>query len=510
MSKNRENGVMMQYFEWYLPSDTSLWKKITQKAGMLASRGVTSLWLPPAYKGQAGVNDVGYGVYDKFDLGEFDQKGTVPTKYGTKQEYIDCIKALQEAGIDVYADIVLNHLMGADSVEDAVAVENMSSDRTQEIEPAHDIQAWTKFTFPGRGGKYSDFTWDASCFTGVDWDARMGKGGIYKFAGKEWSGGVDKENANFDYLMGADVDFHNPKVREHLKDWGKWYLDTTDVNGFRLDAVKHIANDFFGEWLAEMRSYSGKELFTVGEYWHSDVNVLEEYLTACDRSMSLFDVPLHYNFFAASHSNGDFDMSHILDGSLVQRDPEKAVTFVGNHDTQKGQALESAVLSWFVPQAYALILLRPQGYPCIFYGDYYGIDHFDDPGFTGELDVMMFIRRNKLFGAQHDYLDHPDLIGWTMEGDEEHPDSGLAVVLTNRDGGTKHMEVGRNHAGEVWIDALNRIEQSVQIDEDGFGDFSCADGSLSIWVHENVEEIIIERLDEETEKKPMRKLERWK
>ena len=43
--------------------------------------GVTALWLPPAYKGAGGDKDVGYGVYDLYDLGEFNQKGSVPTKY---------------------------------------------------------------------------------------------------------------------------------------------------------------------------------------------------------------------------------------------------------------------------------------------------------------------------------------------------------------------------------------------------------------------------------------------
>ena len=79
------NGTMVQYFEWYLESDSTLWKKVTADAKNLAEQGFTAIWLPPAYKGADGVNDVGYGVYDTYDLGEFDQKGTVPTKYGTRK-----------------------------------------------------------------------------------------------------------------------------------------------------------------------------------------------------------------------------------------------------------------------------------------------------------------------------------------------------------------------------------------------------------------------------------------
>ena len=76
-------------------------------------------------------------------------------------------------------------------------------------------------------------------------------------------------------------------------------------------------------------------------------------------------------------SNGDFDMSKIFEGTLVKEFPNKAVTFVDNHDTEPGQALESWVLDWFKPLAYSLILLRKHGMPCVFYGDYYGIPQKD-------------------------------------------------------------------------------------------------------------------------------------
>jgi alpha-amylase len=77
--------------------------------------GFTGVWLPPAYKGAGGGYDVGYGVYDTYDLGEFDQKGSVRTKYGTRKEYLAAIKALQKHGIQACADVVLNHRMGADA-----------------------------------------------------------------------------------------------------------------------------------------------------------------------------------------------------------------------------------------------------------------------------------------------------------------------------------------------------------------------------------------------------------
>ena len=448
----KENGVMFQYFEWYLPADASLWKTVGDNAQCLSEKGVTSVWLPPAYKGQAGITDTGYGVYDLYDLGEFDQKGTVPTKYGTKDEYIDAISKLQACGIDVYADIVLNHRMGADETEAVQVVETRHDDRTETISPPKTIEACKD------------------------------KNAIYKFNGVQWNRDVDRENVNYDYLMGANVDYSVPKVREELTRWGQWYLDTTGVHGFRLDAVKHIQRDFFPEWLGKLRANNHKELFAVGEYWNAEVDILMDYLKECGSCMSLFDVPLHFHFFEASNSGGEFDMRELLKDTLVERDPTHAVTFVDNHDTQAGQALESAIKPWFVPLAYAVILLRPQGYPCVFYGNYYGVKSMEGPSFHKRIDLMMDLRRTNVYGAQHDYFDDPDVVGWTMEGDEEHGGNGLAVVLTNRTGGDKAMFVGKQHAGEIWVDVLQHLKNEVVIDEEGYGVFSCENGSLSIWV----------------------------
>ena len=285
------NDCLMQYFEWYLPSDSALWNKVQKDAIHLSNLGINYVWLPPAYKGASGIYDVGYGVYDLYDLGEFNQKGTIPTKYGTKDEYLVAIRNLKENNIKVLADIVLNHKLGADEAEDVLAVQDDPENRNISLTSAMPIKAWTKYTFPGRGDTYSNFKWDWTHFHGVDWDENTKKSSVFKFYGKKWDEDVDKEKGNFDYLMGADIDMNNNDVSNELINWGKWYYNFTGIDGFRLDAVKHIRADFFPEWLDKMKETSNRELFAVGEYWTIDIDVMRRYLEKTSNKINLFDVP---------------------------------------------------------------------------------------------------------------------------------------------------------------------------------------------------------------------------
>ena len=158
-----------------------------------------------------------------------------------------------------------------------------------------------------------------------------------------------------------------------------------------------------------------------------------------------------------------------------------AVTFVDNHDTQPGQALQSFVQGWFKSIAYSIILLRNDGYPCVFYGDYYGIEH-DHIEPVNDLKTLMLIRKEKSYGLQHDYFDHNNFIGWTQEGDDEHISSGLAVAISNAGDGYKRMYVGNQNVGETYIDCLGNCEEEVTIDEEGCGNFGVKSRSVSVWI----------------------------
>jgi alpha-amylase len=485
------NGVMMQYFHWYLPPGGLLWNQLATDAPELAAAGFTALWLPPAYKGTGGGYDVGYGVYDLFDLGEFDQKGSLATKYGTKDEYIRAIDRAHAAGIQIYADVVLNHKLGADEKEIFEATPLDPNNRFQQTDRYQTIEGWTKFTFPGRRGKYSTMEWRWWHFDAVDYNEQNEyQKAIFLIKDKAFDRNVDLEKGNFDYLMGCDLDMDSHEVLGELKYWGEWFLNTTKFDGIRLDAVKHIDAKFFYNWLKDLTTHAQTELFTVGEYWSYELDALEYFITATEGKIHLFDAPLHNNFHIASTRGKDYDLRQTFDNTLVSTQPTLAVTFVENHDSQPLQSLESVVESWFKPLAYALILLREGGYPCVFYGDYYGAK-YTDKGRDGQeyqieltshrtiLDRLLHARHKYAYGQQYDYFDHPNTVGWTRLGTPEHPAS-MAVLMGNGDAGTKWMETGKPDT--TYTDITGAVTTPIVTNQDGWGEFWCQGGSVSVWV----------------------------
>lgn len=487
-------GTIIQYFHWYLPADGKLWNQLKENAPNLKSMGFSAVWLPPACKTSNGADDTGYAPYDLYDLGEFDQKGSVRTKYGTKQEYIDAVKAVHDNNMQAMVDIVLNHKAGGDETEKIKVVKVDGENRNKVISEPFEIEAYTKFTFPGRGKKYSEFIWDFMCFTGVDWAANLNEKGIFRIIseyGDGWQKLIDEEKGDYDYLMFDDINFRNEHVKNELDYWAKWYHEQVPFDGLRLDAVKHIPAWFYNEWIAKLRQNTGQEIFAVAEYWSPGrTDILLKYIEATNGSMSLFDATLQQNFHDASKKGRDYDLSKIFDNTLVAVVPLKTVTVVSNHDTQPLQALEAPVEAWFKPIAYSLILLRDEGYPCVFYPDLYGA-HYKDKGKEGNeyeiwlekvenIDKLLQARCNNAFGIQRNYFDHPNCIGWTREGDENN--SGCAVLVSNGDNGKKYMEMGKRYAGRIFIDLLEKNTAEVTINDDGWGEFFAPGGSLSVWI----------------------------
>ncbi len=498
---------MFQAFEWYLPYDHQHWNRMKKHAKELRQMGMDMVWLPPAYKAieeENPVNRAGYGVYDRYDLGEFTQltDDYAATKYGTREEYEKCIQELQKYSMQVLCDIVVNHMFGREEKEDVEVIQVQENNRFLPAENAEPktINIPTIFRYPKRNqvydergweaerdGKCSGDTWSKENFNGyVEEYKENGKNKkrFYRYMNREWNAYVDDENENFDCLMGNNLDMENGDTCQKLINWAKWYMNATCADGVRIDAVKHISHEFMPLLLQAMRVRKGENMFAVGEYWSGDVDKLINYLDHTIESMHLFDVSLHYalyHAFSNEESGPEEDLRVLMNNALVVQRPDNAVTFVDNHDTQPGQALKSFIPWDGKQRAYAMILFQQNGIPCVFFGDLYGIPH-DNYKPVADLAKMCLVRRSCAHGRQRTYYDHANYIGYTRSGNSDYKYSGMAVLVSRKEGAEKvRMLVNVKHAGKTYVNIFNPAEK-VTLNKDGFGFFHVVKDTASVWI----------------------------
>jgi alpha-amylase len=103
---------MMQAFYWDVPAGGNWWNTVSTKVTAWSNAGIGSIWLPPVSKAQNGPFSMGYDPTDYFDFGNYNQNGTIETRFGSKTELVNLITKAHTENIQVYADIVLNHNSG--------------------------------------------------------------------------------------------------------------------------------------------------------------------------------------------------------------------------------------------------------------------------------------------------------------------------------------------------------------------------------------------------------------
>lgn len=330
--------TILQYF------GTS-WERIEKRIPEVAEARYTSLWLPPPFKAAGGRFSVGFDTFDRFDLGDIDQSGTIPTKYGTKDDLLSLIRTAHRFGIKVYFDNVMAHNGGplgntepgnlfpdvpgfvpedfhivrtpgggwrkaSNDVnyqdewqvlhrnpfawDIAHETPNTSFDPDGDVEGS-DYEKWSSVRHPG----HPEWYLDRDLPIATDFDGNE----LYTFANKEafedtgyGATNIGANNGRFDFedldgdgqhdvnepsepFSDTGIDGTNPTRRTTA--WGfddgiynmgdpvpedvnsmllralRWFVDEAHPDGFRLDAVKHVPDYFFGEQNAGNKDRSG-------------------------------------------------------------------------------------------------------------------------------------------------------------------------------------------------------------------------------------------------------------
>jgi len=471
-----ENPVILQTFYWEMnsnkyaenfPEEKDLWNLIDKRADSIAEAGFDYLWFPPANKGAGGIEDVGYGTYDLWDLGEFKQKGSIRTKYGTKEQLERAVENLHSKGLKLIYDAVLNHRLGADDKETVTLKDGSQAD------------VWTKFDFPGRENKYSNLKLNWTHFDGVDWNERTRRAGEFLFQCKEWDDSYED-----DYLMGADIDYDNQEIKAEVINWGKWIINQMDFDGFRLDASTHIDNEMIHDFIEEVTADTEKDLIFIGEAWVNSPKSLMDYLNIVDnKKLCAFDFPLRQSF--VEMMKGNLDMRWYGGRGLVnQKDyKNRAVTFVENHDTDHESTNKYGIetIVYRKMQAYTYILMRRDGIPTVFWKDYYNY------GLKDKIDKLISARKKFAYGdAFESETNDQKTYSYIRTGDEKHPGSGLVMMITQRENKElveKTINTGK--ANTCYYDFTANVKEKVKTDSEGNGNFKVrgtAGEGYSVWV----------------------------
>lgn len=337
-------GVMLQAFYWDVEPRFEWWNTISSKLPFYQSIGIDRIWLPPASKGQSGEFSMGYDPSDYFDFGDLFQHNTTKTRFGSRVELENLIRRAHELDIEVVADIVMGHNSGGGL----------------EFNPYRNKDTYTAF---------NENTGNAS--------------GLFNRTFEDYHPNSIHSNDE-EALFFEEQDICHEQ--ENVQDWfwknensvAKYYKNTVGFDGWRFDYVKSFHPRFIKAWMVEVGGWA------VGEYFDGNAEKVRGWIE--ESGTNAFDFPC---LFLMRDAFEQEDLSILANGDMLWKtNPDKAVTFVANHDTDREPIIKNENKNL----AYAYIMTHP-GYPTIFYSD------LENNSFKADIENLILINRTLAKGA---------------------------------------------------------------------------------------------------------------
>lgn len=368
LSQSPSGDIYLQGFYWNVVPGGVWWDSLSKIATKIKSAGFSAIYIPPPSKGAGGGFSMGYDIYDHYDFGEFYQKGSTETRFGSKIELQRMSQTFKSLGIDVYVDVVLNHTAGGE-------LKSKNNCRTD--------SAYLIFNYPFGSKRFPK---NANSFNPSE-NNNCNQSPPY--------------NDNF-FSFANDNCTDCPDVRDSLIVWGQYLKNYFGFSGARLDAVKHINPSFIAQFVNQSfpSSYIVAEYIGNGDEIKNYYNQLA-YLGA--GQVSFLDFPLRYTLAdMCNNGSGSFDMRQLDYAGLISGKGMSGFnvsTFVENHDFDRmgwDGTIDTAVgghspIFKDKHLAYAFITFS-EGRPLIFFKDYF------DYGLGSLIDTLIFIRHKFLGG----------------------------------------------------------------------------------------------------------------
>jgi alpha-amylase len=412
------------------PSISWWWDHLASQANDLARAGFSAIWLPPAHKGASGTFSSGYDLFDDYDLGSKNQKGTTPTRYGTKEQLQRCAAMLRANGIDIYVDLVQNQRDGDDG--------------------HFHFNYLDAFGFDGKG--------------------RFTKGPEDFHPHVPEDPGVFSDAFQFGRDL-APINGGNPKGQcgEQLLQAAEWLTQAIDAQGFRLDNAKGVSTDFVVRLLGHGAL---RQKFAVAEFADGNIGLIQAWADAVQHVSSAFDFPLHFALKQMCNSPETFSMASLDHAGLAGVDPQGAVTFVENHDTDRGGVGGPIIRNKMLAYAY---MLTSEGYPCVFYRDY---SHDKNCfGLKDGIDRLIWIHERLAAGATEQCWKDDGVFAFERLGGEHllvglNKDRGAGRTIRVQTGFPANTELQNftdDHAPRIRTDAQAAVTMTIPRNQDGKG-----------------------------------------
>ncbi|MFF4057549.1 pullulanase-type alpha-1,6-glucosidase [Streptomyces sp. NPDC001668] len=404
----------------YDPTDKGFYqggdlKGLTQRLDYIKGLGTTSIWMAPIFKNRPvqGTGSNASAGYHGYWITDFTQ---VDPHFGTNKDLETLISKAHGKGMKVFFDVITNH------TADVVDYEEKSYDYLSK-------GAFPYLTKDGRPFDDADYAAGGRGFPAVDADSFprtptvTGAGAkvpswlndptMYHNRGDSTYAGESTTYGDFSGL--DDLWTERPEVVSGMERiYQRWVRDF-DIDGFRIDTVKHVNMEFWTQWATALDAYAAeqgrKNFFMFGEVYSADTAVTSPYVTQ-GRLDATLDFPFQEAARQYASQGGSARKLASVFGDDYKYTTDKAnayeqVTFLGNHDmgrvgyflNQDNPKATDAELLAKDRLANELMFLS-RGNPVVYYGDEQGFT-----GAGGDKDA-----RQTMFASKTaDYLDDDEI-----------------------------------------------------------------------------------------------------
>jgi glycosidase len=354
---------------------------LESKLGYLQRLGVTAVWISPIFK-QVPVDNSyhGYGIQHFLD---------VDPHFGTRDDLRRLVNTAHGLGIRVILDVILNHTGDVFTYDQGAPGWNGQKFSVRGFRDAQGNATlpFTTINLQTQPNAFPDGAIWPSEFQNPDVFTREGRIGNFdffpEFVDGDFFGLKDLHHGQRRTVNGSDRidDYAVAPALRHLCDVYKFWIAFADIDGFRLDTVKHMdpgASRFFASVIHEFAQSLGKDdFYIIGEITGGRefaFNLLE--VTGLDAALGISDERGKMNGLVKGEMSPREYFDLFRNSLLVGKDShvwfrDKVVTSADDHDhVDQGGQKHRFCAGGFTDMALPVLALNATtlGIPCIYYG----------------------------------------------------------------------------------------------------------------------------------------------